>query len=146
MRPSIIAFFSLLSVATATRTFNITAALQPGNFDKYHCATTEQVVNLLPSCLASCQRNANANDGCAYDDIACHCVNYVKYSSLIEPCAFPPNGSCTFADLTIARPIVNDLCNFFNATLYAAYDKCNQTLSPDLTNCIIAKEDTVITE
>jgi hypothetical protein len=38
------------------------------------------------------------------------------------------------------------MCNFFNATVYAAYENCSQTLSPEVTNCVIAKHDTIITE
>jgi len=51
----------------------------------------------------------------------------------IESCAFPPslggNGTCTLQDLGMARPVVNGMCNFLNATLYASYQGCNATLS-----------------
>jgi hypothetical protein len=71
--------------------------------------------------------------------------NIVK---LIEPCAFPPQiggkGHCTTAELTKARPIVNDMCNFFNATLYSSYDGCPQKLSESVTYDIIAKEGVMV--
>ena len=43
-------------------------------------------------------------------------------------------------ELTIARPIVQDMCNFFNATIYADYRKCGQELSRKKTFGIIHKQ------
>jgi hypothetical protein len=59
----------------------------------------------------------------------------------VEPCAFPPNGACTFEQLGPARPIIQDMCNFFNATLYADYRRCPQKLSKRKTYAIIAEEE-----
>ncbi|KAH3973569.1 hypothetical protein HBH69_224250 [Parastagonospora nodorum] len=132
----------------AQHTYNITDAFQPGNFQKYHCADTAKVNTWLPSCLHECHIKANKNDGCAYDDLACHCVNYANYTSIIEPCAFPAalhgNGTCTMSDLLTARPIIQSMCNFFNATLYAAYTGCPQELSKAKTLALVARNDTIV--
>ena len=65
-------------------------------------------------------------------------------SKLIEPCAFPADlggkGTCSFEELSKARPIVQDMCNFFNATLYAGYAGCKNKLSPLKTLKIVASE------
>jgi hypothetical protein len=70
-------------------------------------------------------------------------------SQLIEPCAFPPalggRGTCTFAELSVARPMVQDLCNFFNATLYADYVGCPSKLNKLKTYSIVAKEGVEVT-
>jgi hypothetical protein len=70
---------------------------------------------------------------------------------LVEPCVFPPElggrgEGCTLADLGVAQPIVTDMCNFFNATLYAGYLKCPRSLklTPLLTLKAILGEDTVV--
>lgn len=72
-------------------------------------------------------------------------IRYQQFSDIIEPCAFPPQlggtGTCSLADLGIARPIVSAMCNFFNATQYADYTKCRQKLSPLLTLSVIAHEE-----
>lgn len=47
------------------------------------------------------------------------------------------------AELGRARPIVNDLCNFFNATLYADYKRCPQVLSKKLTYSIVQDEQEI---
>lgn len=60
--------------------FNKTAAYAPGQYDKYKCINTEDINAMFPECLHQCQRDANANDGCAYNDFACHCANYDVYS------------------------------------------------------------------
>ncbi|KAF2653689.1 hypothetical protein K491DRAFT_602452 [Lophiostoma macrostomum CBS 122681] len=140
-------FAAVVPFVAAQRTFNVTEAFAPGNWKKYHCIDTDAVVALLPTCLAECNYEANAADGCAYDDIACHCINYNVYSPIIEKCALPAEyggaGACTDADLGIARPIVNDLCNFFNATLYADYTGCPQELSPKLTTKLVFAEESI---
>jgi hypothetical protein len=63
-------------------------------------------------------------------------------TQLIEPCAFPATlggaGNCTLADLGTVRPVINDLCNFFNATLYTTYEGCGIELSKEKTTAIIA--------
>jgi hypothetical protein len=175
---------SLFTLTTAQHTYNVTQAFQPGNFEKYQCmyasishpsfttsnsdpkSTTEKVNSWLPPCLHACHHKANIADGCAYDDMACHCVNYAVYTDvtspssptfptptltiqqLIEPCAFPAqlggNGTCTMADLKLARPVVADMCNFFNATLYAAYGNCSQELSKQKTLGMVALGDTIV--
>lgn len=42
--------------------------------------------------------------------LACHSVNYEVFSEIIEPCVFPPalggHGTCSFADLAKARPLI----------------------------------------
>ena len=40
---------------------------------------------MFPECLRQCQRDANAADGCAYNDFACHCANYDVYSPVNPP-------------------------------------------------------------
>lgn len=82
MKFTIIALAACGAVANATLTYNITQALQPGEFDKYHCLTTEGFAARLPACLQQCQRDAAKADGCAYDDYACHCVNYEPFSEV----------------------------------------------------------------
>ncbi|KAF2120112.1 hypothetical protein BDV96DRAFT_485845 [Lophiotrema nucula] len=145
------ALFSLLTLTTAQRTFNITSALAPGQWKKYRCLSEDKLIKRLPACLTDCQKNADRSDGCAIDDFACHCINYNVYSDLsssLNPCAFPPalggSGTCTLAELGQARPIVSDMCNFFNATLYAGYVGCRLKLSPKKTLKIVASEKTVI--
>jgi hypothetical protein len=63
----------------------------------------------------------------------------------IEPCAFPAalggKGTCSFEELSKARPIVQDMCNFFNATLYDDYEECDLELSEDKTYEILAEEE-----
>ncbi|KAF2127849.1 hypothetical protein P153DRAFT_295060 [Dothidotthia symphoricarpi CBS 119687] len=152
MRLSAIAVaFSAATLASAQLTYNLTQALQPGNFAKYHCLDNDKLMALMPpvtaQCLAECQLAANKGDGCAENDFACHCVNYYAYSSLIEPCAFAlpanpeTNPPCDQNALFAARPIIQDLCNFFNATLYADYRRCPQELSRKMTYEIVANEE-----
>ena len=67
-------------------------------------------------------------------------------SKLIEPCAFPADlggkGTCSFEELSKARPIVQDMCNFFNATLYDAYSECEgMEFSEEYTYEIISEEE-----
>ncbi|KAF2829180.1 hypothetical protein CC86DRAFT_345707 [Ophiobolus disseminans] len=148
MRFSVPTVLSLAALSTAQYTYNLTQALTSGNFQKYQCLDNAKLSSWLPTCLHSCQAAANAADGCAPDDFACHCINYTVYSDLIEPCAFPAalggNGTCTLAELGIARPVINNMCNFFNATLYADYRSCNQTLSKKKTYGILAHEETIV--
>ncbi|KAF2621941.1 hypothetical protein BU25DRAFT_219171 [Macroventuria anomochaeta] len=148
MRLSAIAVaLSAATLASAELTFNITQALQPGNFAN----DNDKLLALMPpvtaKCLKSCQIAANKADGCAENDFTCHCVNYNTYSNLIEPCAFAlpnnpaTNPPCDQNALIAARPIIQDMCNFFNATLYADYRKCPQKLSKKKTYSIIADEE-----
>ncbi|KAF1843133.1 uncharacterized protein K460DRAFT_356900 [Cucurbitaria berberidis CBS 394.84] len=137
------------SLATAQLTFNITQAFTPGNWEKYRCLDNAKLSLWLPSCLSECQKKANAEDGCAFDDFACHCVNYNAYSDLIEPCAFPASqggqGNCTLAELGQARPIIADMCNFFNATVYGDYHGCAQWVTKEKTYQVIAGEEVIVT-
>ncbi|KAF2032732.1 hypothetical protein EK21DRAFT_60539 [Setomelanomma holmii] len=139
---------SLSAITTAQLTYNVTQAFQPGNWKKYHCLDNDNLSTWLPSCLHECQANANAKDGCVPDDFTCHCINYTVYSDLIEPCAFPPalngTGTCTLAELGAARPVINDMCNFFNATLYADYRRCPQELSKRKTFEIVRSEEVIV--
>lgn len=66
-------------------TFNKTAAYAPGQYDKYKCIDTEGVNDMFPQCIRQCQRDVNRNDGCAYDDFACHCANYDVYAPVRVP-------------------------------------------------------------
>ncbi|KAJ4405884.1 hypothetical protein N0V91_004993 [Didymella pomorum] len=151
MRFSTIAIaLSAATLASAQLTFNITQALKPGNFAKYRCLNNDKLLALMPpttaDCLKECQVAANKADGCAENDFACHCVNYNTYSDAIEPCAFalpqgPRKDTCTVDVVLAARPIISDLCNFFNATLYADYRRCPQKLSKRKTFGIIADEE-----
>jgi hypothetical protein len=63
------------------------------------------------------------------------------HTQLIQPCALPAtqggNGTCTTADLVVARPIISDMCAFFNATLYESYSGCPQELSKEKTYALI---------
>ncbi|KAF1961028.1 hypothetical protein CC80DRAFT_581016 [Byssothecium circinans] len=153
--------FSLLAAATlgsAQRTYNITAALNPTQFKKYKCLTTEDWLPKIPECLHDCTIEANKADGCAYDDFACHCANYEQYSNalvnneqIIEPCVLPPEvggrgGGCNFQELSVAQPIVTDMCNFFNATVYADYVGCSWKLrlSPVTTLEIASREEIIV--
>lgn len=70
------------AIASATLTYNITEALAPGEFNKYHCLTTAEWNARIPECVRSCQTQANSEDGCAFDDFACHCVNYNTFSDV----------------------------------------------------------------
>ncbi|OAL48136.1 hypothetical protein IQ07DRAFT_622658 [Pyrenochaeta sp. DS3sAY3a] len=149
MRISTIAVItSVSSLSTAQLTYNVTQAFQPGNWEKYNCIDNAKLSSWLPSCLHQCQADANKADGCAEDDFVCHCVNYTEYSNLIEPCAFPPelggHGTCTVEELGKARPVINDLCNFLNATLYTDYCECKQKLSKDKTYHIVDNEKAVV--
>lgn len=69
---------------------------------------------------------------------------------IVEECAFPPqlggSGTCTLAELGQIRPVVQDMCNFFNATLYTAYTKCGQRLSPEKTFSVIQGQSITITD
>ncbi|KAF1968887.1 hypothetical protein BU23DRAFT_478936 [Bimuria novae-zelandiae CBS 107.79] len=138
----------------AQRTYNVTSALAPGQLEKYSCLTTEKWLSNfgIPECLKECTRKANAQDGCAYDDFACHNINYQTYSDIIEPCVFPPElggkGNCTPAALKAVRPIVNDAGNFYNATLYASYahKNCKVRLSILKTLKIVLDEVTVVSK
>ncbi|KAK0946479.1 hypothetical protein LTR48_005427 [Friedmanniomyces endolithicus] len=161
-------FTTIISVliptfASATLAYNITQALAPGEFEKYHCLTTAKWNKMMPACIQQCQIQANKADGCAYHDFACHSVNYEVFSEIIEPCVFPPalggHGTCSFADLAKARPLIQariamapagcggnelNLGNFFNATLYAAYAGCPIKLSPLKTLEIVSREPTKV--
>ncbi|KAL1597692.1 hypothetical protein SLS60_008178 [Paraconiothyrium brasiliense] len=152
MKFSITAILTTAALATAQRTYNVTSALTSAQLEKYNCLTTEKWFKDfdIPECLQECTREANRKDGCAYDDFACHNVNYQAYSDIIEPCAFPPqlggNGTCTLAELGAVRPKVADAGNFFNATLYAAYAgrHCKVRLSILKTLEIVANEVTIV--
>lgn len=48
------------------------------------------------------------------------------------------------SDLMAARPVINSMCNFFNATLYAAYRDCPQELSKNKTFELVALSDTIV--
>ncbi|KAJ4299814.1 hypothetical protein N0V90_005060 [Kalmusia sp. IMI 367209] len=152
MKLSVVALLSTVAFTTAQRTYNVTTALLPGQLHKYKCLTTERWLSEfnIPECLKECTKKANREDGCAYDDFACHSINYQAYSDIVEPCAFPPqmggHGNCTIAELGAVRPIVTDSVNFFNATLYAAYahKSCKQRLSIIKTLKIVSDEMTVI--
>ncbi|KAF2683287.1 hypothetical protein K458DRAFT_340235 [Lentithecium fluviatile CBS 122367] len=144
---------AVFSLASAQRTYNITSALEDCNWDKYKCLTTATWLPQIPECLRNCTIEANQLDGCAYDDFACHCINYQKYSDVVEPCALPPEfggrgGGCDAAELSVAQPLVTDMCNFFNATLYAGYAVCPRRirLSPLTTLGIVFGEETVQVE
>ncbi|KAK3113718.1 hypothetical protein LTR53_008721 [Teratosphaeriaceae sp. CCFEE 6253] len=88
--------------ASAALTYNVTQALAPGEFNKYHCLTTAKWNKLMPDCIKQCQIQANKADGCAYDDFgrpdcvndnypfdgltyaaACHSVNYQVFSDIV---------------------------------------------------------------
>ncbi|KAH7128467.1 hypothetical protein B0J11DRAFT_578673 [Dendryphion nanum] len=146
---NLLTLFSFAIIASAQLTFNITQALAPGNFQKYRCLTTEMWNSRIPKCLHQCQIEASKKDCCAFDDFACRCANTQVFSDFIEPCAFPPamggSGTCTIPELLQVRPMVTDLCNFFNATLYAAYTGCPQPLSKKKTYGIVASEEVIIT-
>ncbi|KAL5383171.1 hypothetical protein DPSP01_006146 [Paraphaeosphaeria sporulosa] len=152
MKFSVAAILATAALTAAQRTYNVTSALAPGQLEKYKCLTTERWLKDfgIPECMHECTREANSKDGCAYDDFACHNINYQVYSDIIEPCAFPPqlggSGTCTLEELGAIRPKVADAGNFFNATLYAAYaDKhCEVRLSILKTLKIIADEATII--
>jgi hypothetical protein len=80
--------------------------------------------------------------------LAFNIVIYNQTNTLqaIEPCAFalpqgPKKDTCTVDVVLAARPIIQDLCNFFNATLYADYRRCPQKLSKRKTFGIIAEEE-----
>ena len=111
--------------------------------------STFKANQMLPQCLHQCQISANLQDGCAYDDITCHCVNYNTYSPLIEHCAFPPAlggvGTCTFQELGQIRSTVQDMCNFLNATLYTAQAKCLPLYSPQKTFELVGGQEVVVT-
>ncbi|KAF2008945.1 hypothetical protein BU24DRAFT_474359 [Aaosphaeria arxii CBS 175.79] len=149
MRLHVLGLFAFSSIASAQLTFNVTKAHETGNWDKYVCLTNKKFIERVPDCLKKCQSDAAKKDGCAEDDFACHCVNTQAFSDLVEPCAFPPelggHGTCTTDELGPVRGIITDLCNFFNASLYSAYEDCPQPLSKDLTHSIIECEETVIT-
>ena len=74
------AFVSSLSPLCNALLVNKTNAYADGNLEKYKCIDTEGVNDMLPECLHQCQRDANSQDGCGYDDFACHCANYDTYS------------------------------------------------------------------
>ncbi|KAK4556782.1 hypothetical protein LTR86_006353 [Recurvomyces mirabilis] len=149
MQTITLALAAFSAIANAALTYNITQATQPGEFQKYHCLTTDEWNKRLPACVVPCQIKANQGDGCAYDDFACHSVSYQAFSDIIEPCVFPPSlgghGTCTLEDLARVRPLVQDMGNWFNATLYTAYAGCPQELSILKTLGIVARERTVIT-
>jgi hypothetical protein len=53
-------------------------------------------------------------------------------------------GTCSLAELGAARPVVSDMCNFFNATLYWDYEECPQKLSKGKTYDIVRSEEVVV--
>ncbi|KAI4696778.1 uncharacterized protein J4E88_000956 [Alternaria novae-zelandiae] len=136
---------SVAAAASAQYTYNITQAEKAGNMEKYKCLDNKKLSKWMPKCLHQCQEKANHADGCAPDDFTCHCINYSVYSAAIEPCAFPAalggKGTCSFEELGKARPIVQDMCNFFNATLYDDYAECDIELSEEKTYMILADEE-----
>ncbi|KAF1919800.1 hypothetical protein BDU57DRAFT_569803 [Ampelomyces quisqualis] len=136
---------SLQSSGSSSQPFyNYSRSELSGNFSKYRCMDTSRLISMLPTCLYGCQIKANKADGCAYDDMTCHCANYDTFSKLVEPCAFPPalNGTstCTMADLSLARPIISEMCTFLNATSYRSYRGCPQELSRGKTLALLALE------
>ncbi|CAG5182500.1 uncharacterized protein ALTATR162_LOCUS10191 [Alternaria atra] len=136
---------SVAAAASAQYTYNITQAEKAGNMEKYKCLDNKKLSSWMPKCVHECQEYANKHDGCAFDDFTCHCINSSVYSSKIESCAFPPDhggkGTCSSEELLKARPIVEDMCNFFNATLYEDYEECDLELSEDKTYEILAEEE-----
>ncbi|KAF2721198.1 hypothetical protein K431DRAFT_268991 [Polychaeton citri CBS 116435] len=150
MRSTFTLTLAWCSIASAALTYNLTQANAPGNLKKYHCWNTLDVLARVPTCTCiwKAQKYANNHDGCAYDDYTCHCANYQVYSDIIEPLVFPPSlggkGTCTLDELSKARPVLNDMCNFFNATQYADYAGCVGIFSPAVTLAIVQNEPVVI--
>ncbi|KAF2725866.1 hypothetical protein K431DRAFT_259611 [Polychaeton citri CBS 116435] len=147
MKLSLLIVAALPALGRATLTFNVTSARELGKFEYYRCWKTEKLLEKIPSCIHSAQNEANSKDGCDYDDFACHCINYQVFSDIIEPLVFPPSlggtGNCSLEDLGKARPVISDMCNFFNATQYASYVGCGICTSPQLTLPIIWREHVV---
>ena len=89
------AFLSLAVAASISLSealiYNKTAAYAPGQYEKYKCITTEDINDMFTACLRQCQRDANSQDGCAYNDFACHCANYDTYSPVRIPFYFASN-------------------------------------------------------
>jgi hypothetical protein len=56
-------------------------------------------------------------------------------------------GVCSSDDLQSTRPIVSDMCNFFNATQYASYVGCDNgwALNPWMTLNVASRQNIVVT-
>ena len=84
-----IALAATLPALTEALIYNKTQAYKRGNLKKYECMDTYRFNKMVPKCLHQCQKSANSRDGCAYDDLACHCANYDVYSPVSKTLLLP---------------------------------------------------------
>lgn len=87
----------------------------------FACIKTQpEYTALMPLCAQYCHRLALTTDGCAPDDHICHCKNFSKVASIIEPCIFGPNpgpfGPCTNDEINQFGGTGGKYCAFWNQT------------------------------
>ena len=87
----------------------------------FACIKTQpEYTALMPLCAQYCHALALTTDGCAPDDHICHCKNFSKTASIIEPCIFGPNpgpaGSCNSDEISQFAGTGAKYCTFWNQT------------------------------
>jgi hypothetical protein len=64
----------------------------------FPCLTETQLDKTIPVCASACQKKAFAADGCAYEDVGCHCSKSGLLLDILVPCLI--NSTCTQAEVT----------------------------------------------
>lgn len=87
----------------------------------FGCIKTQpQYTALMPKCAQYCHGLALTTNGCPRDDHICHCKNFSKTASIIEPCVFGPNpgpaGPCSNDDINLFASTGAKYCTFWNKT------------------------------
>ncbi|EON61641.1 hypothetical protein W97_00857 [Coniosporium apollinis CBS 100218] len=99
------------------------------------CLTTTQLTARIPACARQCETAALSADGCAFEDLTCHCLNTNVVATLIEPCLLT-TSNCTEAEVGTFAGIVTTVCEVKNATAFGqlAPVDCSR-VAPPPTNC-----------
>jgi hypothetical protein len=64
----------------------------------FACLTETELDKTIPVCASECQKKAFAADGCAYEDVGCHCSKSGLLLGILVPCLI--NSTCTQAEVT----------------------------------------------
>jgi hypothetical protein len=64
----------------------------------FACLTETEMDKTIPACASECQKKAFAADGCAYEDVGCHCSKSGLLLGILVPCLI--NSTCTQAEVT----------------------------------------------
>lgn len=114
----------LACASIASSTVWATTVGPRGNSNKeinFGCIKTQpEYTALMPQCAQYCHGLALTTNGCPPDDHICHCKNFSKTASIIEPCIFGPNpgpaGGCNNDEIGQFAATGAKFCTFWNQT------------------------------